>query len=85
MRKSIMTIAMHHDVCETNGFKILISPTISFFSHIFIHTFTQSYMIKLLWSVVIITSSSSSPSRTGTILTTTSETYVAVECCYDSS
>lgn len=43
-----MTIAMHHDVCETNGFKILISPTISFFSHIFIHTYTQSYMIKLL-------------------------------------
>ena len=60
MRKSIMTIAMHHDltyimmhsnshdVCETNGFKILISPTIPFFSHIFIHTYTQSYMIKLL-------------------------------------
>jgi len=37
-----MTIAMHHDVCETNGFEILIIPSI------FIHIYTQSYMIKLL-------------------------------------
>jgi len=79
-----MTIAMHHDVYETNGFEILISPSIPSFSHVFIHTYTQSYVIIKL-RVVRCDITSSSSSRTGTILTTTSETYVAMECCYDSS